>query len=227
MDRSAWLAERRAAVEASYTEDAPSYDIGYDPTTPTHRRFVSEVIDACPEGGVILDAACGTGPYVGMVLDAGRGVLGTDQSQGMLEQARSKHPTARFERIGLQELALDREVDGAMCIDAMEHVPPEDWPLVLANLCRAVRSNGPIYLSLEEIDQEHVDRAFADATSAGLPVVNGEDVGEETGGYHFYPGRDRIGGWLSEAKLHVIDEADEWFDEHGYGYRHLLLRPTT
>jgi 2-polyprenyl-3-methyl-5-hydroxy-6-metoxy-1,4-benzoquinol methylase len=73
-------------------------------------------------------AACGTGPYVGQVLGAGRQVVGTDQSSGMLGQARSKYPKARFELVGLQERALEGEFDAVMCIDAMEHVPPEDWP---------------------------------------------------------------------------------------------------
>jgi ubiquinone/menaquinone biosynthesis C-methylase UbiE len=51
---------------------------------------VSRLIDTCPEGGTVLDAAWGTGPYVGQVLSAGRQVVGTDQSSGMLAQARSK-----------------------------------------------------------------------------------------------------------------------------------------
>jgi ubiquinone/menaquinone biosynthesis C-methylase UbiE len=222
MDRSDWLAERRAAVEADYTRDGPTYDEGYDPTTPVHREFVSRLIDTCPEGGTVLDAACGTAPYVGQVLDARRRVLGTDQSRGMLAQARSKHPKARFELIGLQELAFDGGFDAVMCIDAMEHVPPEDWPLVARNLRRAVKPGGYGYLSLEEVDGSQLDRAFAEATAAGLPAVYGEDVGQDTGGYHFYADRQWVRSWLAEAGFEVIDEADEWLQ--GYGYHHLMLR---
>jgi len=222
MNRAEWLAERRAAVERSYTLEAPSYDEGYDPVTPAHHRFVTRLIDTCSPAGTVLDAPCGTGPYVGMVLAAGRTVVGADQSVGMLAQARSKHPGVRFELIGLQELAFDGEFDGAMCLDAMENVPPEDWPLVLANFRRAVRPGGHLYVTVEEIERGEIDAAFEAVTAAGLPVVHGEVIEGDTAGYHFYPDRDRVLGWLTEAGLEVVDEADEWLD--GYGYHHLLMR---
>ena len=222
MDRREWLAERRAAVEQNYTLEAPTYDEGYDPATPEHRRFVTRLIDSCPPAGTVLDAPCGTGPYVGMVLAAGRGVVGADQSAGMLAQAGAKHPGVRFERIGLQELAFDAVFDAAMCVDAMENVPPEEWPLVLGNLTRAVRPGGHVYLTVEEIDQGEIAAAFGQTTAAGLPAVYGEVVEGDTAGYHFYADRTRIRGWLADAGLEVVDEADEWLD--GYGYHHLLLR---
>jgi ubiquinone/menaquinone biosynthesis C-methylase UbiE len=222
VDRGEWLAERRAAVEHEYTLEAPTYDEGYDPATPEHRRFVARLIETCPPAGAVLDAPCGTGPYVGMVLDAGRVVVGVDQSAGMLDQARAKHPGVRFEQVGLQELAFDGEFDAAMCIDAMENVPPEDWPLVLANLRRAVRPGGPVYLTVEEIDREEIDAAFEVAKAAGWPAVSGEVIEGDTAGYHFYADRDRIEGWLTDAGFEVVEDADEWLD--GYGYRHLLLR---
>ena len=69
MERAAWLAERRAVVEADYTRDASTYDEGYDPVTPTHRSFVTRLLATVPSDGSLLDAPCGTGPYVGMVLE--------------------------------------------------------------------------------------------------------------------------------------------------------------
>jgi SAM-dependent methyltransferase len=222
MERQAWLAERRRAVEATYTEDGATYDEGYDPATPVHRRFVAALIDTCPEGGVILDAACGTGPYVSMILGAGRRVVGVDQSSGMLSRARAKHPGVRFELVGLQELAFDGEFDAAMCVDAMEHVPPEDWAVVLERLRRAVVPGGHLYLTVEEIDREELDDALAAAEVAGSPAVFGEVTTGDTGGYHFYPDRGQVAGWLAAADLELVAEADEWLD--GYGYHHLLVR---
>jgi SAM-dependent methyltransferase len=222
MDRAQWLAERRAAVESDYTRDGETYDDGYDPATPTHRRFVSRLTETAPEGGTVLDAACGTSPYAGMVLGGHRRYVGLDQSAGMLERARAKWPDLSFERIGLQEVAFEGQFDGAMCIDAMEHVPPEEWPRVLAALRRALRPRGHLYLTVEEVDRRRLDAAFAEAVAGGAPVVRGEDIGDETGGYHFYPDRGEVDRWLADAHLRVVDEADEWLD--GYGYRHLLLR---
>jgi ubiquinone/menaquinone biosynthesis C-methylase UbiE len=221
MERYEWLSQRRAAVEENYDLEAPDYD-SYDPATELHRRFVARLIETCRPGGTLLDAACGTGPYVQMVLDAGRHVVGVDQSAGMLAQARTKFPHVRFEQVGLQELAFDGEFDAAMCLDAMEHVPPEDWPRVLENLARAVPPGEHVYLTLEQVEQREIDEAFAEATAAGLPVVLGEMIAGDTGGYHHYADRDRVSGWLADAGLQVVDEEDEWLD--GYGYRHLFLR---
>jgi ubiquinone/menaquinone biosynthesis C-methylase UbiE len=221
VDRHEWLSERRAVVEKNYTLEAPTYD-SYDPATPLHRRFVARLIETCRPGGTLLYAACGTGPYVQMVLDAGRHVVGADQSAGMLAQARSKYPGVRFEQIGIQELTFDSEFDAAMCLDAMEHVPPEDWPGVLGNFVRAVQPGAHVYLTLEEVEQRVLDEAFAWATAAGLPAVPGEVIEDDTGGYHHYADRDQVSRWLDNAGLELIDEEEEWLD--GYGYRHLFLR---
>jgi ubiquinone/menaquinone biosynthesis C-methylase UbiE len=221
MDRFEWLAERRAAVEADYTRDAPTYDVRYD-RHPRPSRVRVSADRHVPRGGTVLDAACGTGPYVGQVLGADLWVVGTDQSEGMLAQARSKYPTARFELVVLQELAFDGGFDAVMCIDAMEHVPPEDWPLVVRNLRRAVKPGGHGYLSLEKVDGSELDRAFSEATAAGLPAVYGEDVGQDTGRFHYYADCQVVQGWLAEAGFEVIDEADERLE--GYGYHHLILR---
>jgi SAM-dependent methyltransferase len=222
MDRSSWLAERRTAVEAGYTVDGPTYDDGYDPRTPTHVGFVEALVERTPPGGWVLDAACGTAPYAGIVLDAGRRYRGIDQSSGMLGRAREKWPDERFDRIGLQELAIDGDCHAAMCIDAMEHVPPEEWPLVLANLSRALRPGGSLYLTVEEIDRADVDDRSADARADGLPVLEGEVIVRSTGGYHFYPDRERVERWLTDAGFAILDQADEALD--GYGYHHLLVR---
>ena len=225
MDRRAWLDERRRAVEEDYSRDATTYEIGNYPITESHRRFVARVVDACPPGGTVLDAACGTGRYFDLVVSAGRRVAGADQSAGMVAQARTRGLATSVEQRGLQELAFEAAFDGVMCIDAMEHVPPEDWDLVLHNLRRALRPDGLLYLTLEVLaDQEAaLDRAFESATAQGHPVVRGEDVGEDTGGYHFYPHASKVSHALEEAALEVVDEAVEWV-EADWGYRHLLLR---
>ena len=182
VDREAWLRERRRTAEERHdTIHAFTYDDQYGEIGPTHRRFVTDLVEGCPPGGTVLDAACGTGKYFAMVLDAGRRVVGTDQSTGMLARARARFPAVPLERVGLQELDFEAEFDAVMCIDAMENIPPEDWPRVVANLRRALRPGGHLYLTVEQVDDEELDREFADATARGLPVVRGE---ESRDGYH-------------------------------------------
>ena len=220
MDRQAWLRERRRTAEERHDAiHAFTYDDQYGEIGPTHRRFVTDLLERCPAGGTVLDAACGTGKYFAMVLDSGRRVVGTDQSTGMLARARARFPAVPLERVGLQELAFDAEFDAVICIDAMENVPPEDWPRVAGNLRRAVRPGGQVYLTVEEPNQADLERAQADATASGLPVVRGE---ESRDGYHFYPAREQVDGWLAAAGLAVVAEGFSPGD--GYGYLHLLTR---
>jgi len=169
MDRQAWLAERRAALELDYTRGAARYEIDNYPVIDSHRRCVARVVEACPPDGVVLDIPSGTGRYFELVRSQGRRVVGADQSAGMLEQAGSRGLAESVELTGLQELAHVAVFDGVMCIDAMEHVPPEDWPGVVANLARALRSGGILYMTLEVLSEQEaaLDRAYADAGRPG------------------------------------------------------------
>ena len=221
LERRAWLRERRTAVEAQYDAEAATYDD--EPYRRTsHEAFVRRLIATCPAGGTILDAPCGTGAYFELVRSSGRDVVGIDQSAGMLARADARGIASWLGRIGLQEMSFDGEFDGAMTVDAMENVPPEDWPHVLANLHRAIRPGGHLYLTVEEIDEAVLDEALAESTAKGLPAVRGEVIEGDTAGYHYYPGRGRVVGWLAAEGLAVVAEG---FDqEEGWGYRHLVVR---
>ena len=221
MDRSAWLRERRDAVRAGYDAEAATYDDLPYPTT-SHGTFIDRLVATTPPGGVILDAPCGTGQYFGRIREAGRRVVGIDQSAGMLEQARQRGLAERVEQIGLQELAFHGEFDGAMTVDAMENVSPEDWPLVLRNLHQAIRPGAHIFLTVEEIDDAEIEAAWVANQERGLPVVRGEIIEGDVAGYHYYPGRRRIATWLEAEGLAVVDQATD--QEEGWAYWHLLVQ---
>jgi ubiquinone/menaquinone biosynthesis C-methylase UbiE len=221
VDRRAWIDERRAAVAADYDAEAATYD--QDPyPNDVQQEWVRRLLATCPPGGTVLDAPCGTGRYFPLVADSGRRVVGIDQSAGMLEQARARGIAIELQQVGLQELAFVARFDAVMTIDALENVAPEDWPLVLANLHRALRPRGRLYLTVEEQDQEHVEAAYATLVTSGLPAVSGEVVEGDVAGYHYYPDREQVLAWLDAEKLELIDE--HYREEDGWGYRHFLLR---
>jgi SAM-dependent methyltransferase len=221
VDRGAWLDERRAAVTAAYDAEAADYDDDPYPVE-MQRAFVARLIETCPAGGVILDAPCGTGQYFPMVAAAGRRVVGIDQSMGMLQQARARGIADALHAIGLQELTFDGAFDAVMTVDAMENVFPEDWPTVIANLDRAVRPGGHLYLTVEEVAEEVIDEAYAALTAAGVPAVRGEVIEGDVAGYHFYPGRDQVERWLAAQSLRIVDATTD--PQDGWAYWHLLLR---
>jgi SAM-dependent methyltransferase len=220
MDRQAWLAERRAAVVVAYDAEAPGYD-EHEYPSDLQREWVARALRLIPPGGVVLDAPCGTGKYFPLVAAAGHQVAGADQSAGMLAQARARGIAFRLEQVALQDLAYVAEFDAVLTVDAMENIPPEDWPLVLANLHRAIRPGGVMYLTVEEVEQAEIDQAFQSLSAQGLPAVRGEIVEGDVAGYHFYPGRDQAAEWFGREGLAILDEG--FRQEDGWGYRHFLL----
>ena len=217
MERAAWLRERRRVGEERMdTLFAPIYDGHWGATIdPTHRRMLDRFLALCPPRARLLDAACGTGKYWPLLLGEGRSLLGVDQSAGMLDRARLKFPAVPTEQLGLQELAYEEAFDGIICIDALELLPPEDWPRALANFHRALRAGGPLCVTVE-LPEEDLPEVYRAAVAAGLPVVEGEYV--KGGGYHYYPPIPQVRSWTDTAGLALLEEAE------GDGYHHLLAR---
>jgi SAM-dependent methyltransferase len=218
MDRISWLKERRREAEERYsTWWAPLYSEkwGVYPNA-SHLQFIQRFTDLIPQNSVILDAACGAGRYLPQLLGKGYSLIGIDQAQGMLARAREKFPEVRFEKVGLQEMPYQEVFDGTICMDALEHVCPEDWPVVLSNFQRALKGQGFLYFTVEIADEAEVKSAFDQAQGLGLPVVYGEWVNDDV--YHYYPSLEQVREWVQQAGLVILKEGE------GDGYHHFLMR---
>ena len=226
MDRAAWLRERRQTTEERHDAiHAFTYDDEYGEIGETHRRFVADLVERCPPGGTVLDAACGTGKYFAVVLASGRSLLGVDHAGASLAIAAAKFPQVPTERHDLQELPYRDEFDGVLCVDAMEFVPPEEWPPVLERFHRALRPRGWLYLTVELAPADRVRAANQAARRSGLPVVDGEVIWEEPDGYyHHYPSIQQVRTWLADAGFAIEEEAEGPWHEEGYAYHHVLAR---
>jgi SAM-dependent methyltransferase len=214
--RERWLEERRRIAVERYDGFAPTYDRDWGSIAPTHGAMLGRFLARCAPGGLVLDAACGTGKYWATIRGAGRRVIGVDQSAGMLARAAARFPDVPTERRSLVDLDAVAAYDGIACIDAMEFVFPEDWPIVLARFARALRPGGPLYLTVEQAAAGEVEAAYRAAFAEGQPVRPGEWL--EGGGYHFYPSRDQVLEWLTGAGF-VIEE-----EMVGDEYLHLVVR---
>lgn len=223
-DRAAWLLQLRRENEEQEAALAPDFDTHWGRIGDVHRAFVERLCGEVPSDGEVLDAACGTGKYFGLVLESGRRVLGTDHTQAYLDRAREKFPDVPTEKHDLQDLPYDGGFDGVLCVDAMEFVAPEDWPVVLGRFHRALRPNGWLYLTVELVPDAEVATANAAARADGFPVVDGEAIWHDPEPYyHHYPSLDRVRAWLSAAGFAIEDELEGPWDE-GYAYHHVLAR---
>jgi SAM-dependent methyltransferase len=253
MERAEWLKKIRTQAEALYDHLAPAYWVkfGLYPDPP-HRQFMEKFLGRLGANSFILDAACGAGLYDGLLLEAGHRVLGIDQSGGGLARAREHFPQDRFPglryaKIGLQEMDFQAEYDGAICMDAMEHICPEDWPVILARFQKALKPGGMFYVTVDAAELGDYRVAYERAKGMGLPVVFGEVADEldelyaqamalealdpralsgerlDLSVYHYHPSMQQVRAWLDQAGLAIEEELIEE-EGTGEGYAHLLAR---
>lgn len=216
IDRETWRRERRLWNEVQMdTIYARQYDDHWGGSiNDSHRQMMARFLDHRPPHARVLDAACGTGKYWPILLERGFTVVGADQSAQMLARASAKHPDVTVAHVGLQELDYHDEFDGVLCMDAMENVFPEDWPLVLSAFAHALRPGGALYITVEVESEEELRIAYEAGQRLGLPLVYGEYA--HHGGYHYYPDDLQTRAWLEGAGIAIQETLD------GDGYRHYL-----
>ena len=214
--------ERRRALGAKRMDElfAPRYDEQWGHINQTHEEFVNALIHMTHPGSTLLDAACGTGKYAPMILAAGRSLIGIDRSAGMLGELARKLPSVTVRQLALERLAdaadLAATFDGLLCVDAMENVPPEDWPVVLSGFACVLKPGALLYFTAGIPEED--DRIMAARPSP--PLISGEVLwpDDHGGAYHYFPRLDQISNWVSAAGFTLARQAE------GDGYYHLLAR---
>jgi SAM-dependent methyltransferase len=225
VDRRTWLRDVRRANERQEDALADVFDANWGEIDDAHRTYVEAFLSRLPPDARVLDAACGTGKYFAMVLASGRSVVGVDHSSAYLTRALAKHPEVRAEKHDLQELPYVEEFDGVMCVDAMEFVPPEDWPEVLDRFRRALGPGGWLYLTVELARDDEVRALNEQARRSGLPVVDGEVIWDEPDGYyHYHPAMERVRTWIADRGFAIEREAEGPWHDGEYAYHHVLAR---
>ena len=227
-DRETWLRDLRRVNEHQEDNLAGDFDAHWGEIDPTHQAFVERILSKLPSDGRVLDAACGTGKYFPMVLASGRRLLGVDHAGAYLAVAATKFPQVPTDKYDLQDLPYQGEFDGVLCVDAMEFVPPEEWPSVLERFHQALRPGGWLYLTVELVPDDRVRAANQAARRSGLPVVEGEVIWEGPDGYyHHYPNMGQVRTWLAGAGFTIDEDAEGPWHQEGYAYHHLLARLAT
>ena len=103
------------------------------------------------------------------------------------------------------------EFDGVICIDAMEHVCPEDWPGILRRFREALRPDGVLYLTVVLAEADELEKAYERAKERRLPVVLAGPADESA--YHYCPSMEQVRAWIGQAGLVIEEEGTgNWFE---------------
>ena len=236
MERADWLKRMQRNAEALYDHISPQYWVTFGQSQDvTHQEYLLMFLKRVVPGGVILSAACGAGRYDGPLLDAGHPVVGIDQSAGMLARAKEHYPEARYEKMALQEMHFRESFDGVICMDAMEHICPEDYPGILRSFQEALKPGGVLYFTADRAEEPDFDLAYyyEQAQASGIPAVYGEAADEvaykqameqaEVSGeqsdiavYHYFPPLAQVRAWIEQAGLAIEEEGA------GSGFHHFV-----
>ena len=130
-----------------------------------HTRFLRHV----PDGGLILDAGCGSGRDSKAFVALGYRVTAFDASPALAQMASDLigQPVATRTFDQVAETAI---YDGIWACASLLHLPQSALPDALGRLWTALKPGGVCYLSfkLGDEEREHNGRHFTDATEARL-----------------------------------------------------------
>jgi ubiquinone/menaquinone biosynthesis C-methylase UbiE len=112
-------------------------------------RLLSELIERLPANAEVLDAGCGAGIPISLMLSKRFKVTGVDFSEAQIELARQNVPDATFLCEDMTQLDFpDNTFDGITSYYAIIHIPREEHQALLANFHRMLKPGGLALLCL-------------------------------------------------------------------------------
>ncbi len=132
-----------SSVEDGYDRLAPKFDQTPFRTPDGVLDPTADALRALGPFGRGLDVCCGTGAGL-RVLESlcPEGITGVDFSDGMLAQARSAYPDARWVRADARALPFTGSFDLAVSFGALGHFLPAERPALFSGVYRALRPGG-------------------------------------------------------------------------------------
>jgi SAM-dependent methyltransferase len=99
--------------------------------------------------GLTADIGCGSGREVAWLEANSFPAIGYDASEGLLAEARARHPGLRFDGAALPELArlADHSFDNVLCETVIMHLAHDAIAPSLRRLIAILKSGGVLYVS--------------------------------------------------------------------------------
>lgn len=125
------------------------------------------LIDQLPAGARVLDLGCGSGlPTAMQLAEAGMEVVGTDESERMLELARGRVPGGTFLRRDLRNLGADLgQFDAVVSFFSLLMLPKADISQVLVSARDRLTDRGLLAISMVYGDMDYLPILFLGAST--------------------------------------------------------------
>jgi SAM-dependent methyltransferase len=176
------------AVAADYSEWI-SNELATKPWDRALLAAFAELVHA-DGAGPVGDLGCGPGRVTAHLSCLGLSVFGVDLSPAMVAMARRAHPDLRFEEGSITAVdSPDGALGGIVAWYSIIHTPPEELPVVFAELHRVMAPGGHLLLAFQVGNEPlHLAQAFDHVVSLDF--------------YRFQP--DRVAQLLDAAGLAVF-----------------------
>src|SRR5690606_30706120 len=113
------------------------------------RDYLELLLAPLAPGSTVLDLGCGTGrPLAEQVVARGHRVLGVDQAEAMLEQARRRLPEECWLLTPMERFAADRPYQAAIIWDSLFHVPRGEHAGILRRVAGGLPAGGRLMLTM-------------------------------------------------------------------------------
>lgn len=130
-------------------------------------------------GRRILDFGCGTGRLTNWLREQGADVLGVDASPEMVEEARARVPSARFEVFESGRIPVsDGAIDTVLSVGVLQYFVTDASQLAIVSreLARALAPNGRL-VAIEQVQYGGLERGGTlDAYREGLAAAGLETI---------------------------------------------------
>ncbi len=135
------------ATIAAYDADAASFAEDWETQPPP--TDLQDAVRRFFQPGPTADIGCGSGRDTAWLAANGFAATGFDASEGLLGEARRRHPGIRFVQATLPELTgiADASFTNVLCETVIMHLPPEIITAAVKKMITILIPGGTLYLS--------------------------------------------------------------------------------
>lgn len=113
-------------------------------------RIVSDMLGNASHGQRALDAGCGVGGYIDILLQKDYPIIGIDIAPNMLKVCQSKYPGVELALVELEQIPFkEQSFDVILCIDTLQYFSRKSRRLAVENLIKLLKPGGTIILDVK------------------------------------------------------------------------------